>query len=229
MEARIERTGERLRVEVTDGYGRRSQREVRDTATAIALIESWARPEVVVGADLPGASEPMDPSPRALAATPAVAGATGVAVLAGMDYAGDGTTWARGGVTGCVAVGPACVGGRVEIASATELSNTTDHPRRTYSLAATVELPRTVGRFAVVPGVGIGGGWARVGGIGPHLDETEDVGSLRVLATVGLRFAVAPRWALAIELGGEAEVIGGPPVVPGNLGRAGLGLRYGGW
>jgi hypothetical protein len=226
MEARIERAGERLRVSVTDGYGRHSQREVRDAATAIALIESWARPEVVVGEELPGAG-PADESPAPLLGPAAVTSATGIALVAGADYAGDGTTWARGGVAGCIAVGPACVGGRLEVASATEISSTSNHPRRTYSLAAVVELPRAFGRFTIAPGVGVGGGLARVGGVGPHLDQTGSVGSLRVVANLGMRIAIARRWAIAVELGGEAEVVGGAAAVPGNLGRAGLGLRYG--
>jgi hypothetical protein len=229
MEAHVERSGERLRVAVTDGYGRRSQREVRDTATAIALIESWARPEVVADA-LPGAEPIIDSPPAAATRAPAPAtSATGLALIGGADYAGDGTTWARGGITACIALGPVCVGGRLDLATSTGWTTSGEHPRSLTAVAVTVELPRSIGRIAVVPGVGVGGGWATIDGIGPHMDQSEDVTSVRVLGSVALRVGLARRWALQLELGGEVEASSGTPATPGNLGRAGVGLRYGGW
>ena len=234
IEARVERAGERLRVEVVDGYGRRSQRDVRDSATAIALIETWARPEVVVGEDLPGERPAMEthasPAPAAIGSS-AIVG-TGIAVIAGADYASDGTTWARGGIAGCASVGPVCIGGRLELARATELSTSGDHPRGATSIAATVELPRRFGRIAIVPAVGVGGAWGTIEGIGPHMDQTESVTSLRLIGTIALRVGLARRWAIELLVGGEAEAARtgtGTLATPGSLGRAGLGVRFGGW
>ncbi len=226
MEVVVERAGPRLRLAVIDGFGRRSDREVRDSATAIALIESWARPEVVLGDDLPGAGAPEaeEPSFRRAPAPRATPNTTGIAVVAGLDYARDATTWQRVGAAACVATGPVCIGGRLEIASPLDEGS---HPRRSTSLAATVELPRGVGRVTLVPGVGVAGTWATLGGLGLHADETDDIPSLRAVATVAVRLAVARGWAIELELGGEAEAFGATHPVPGSLGRAGLGLRYG--
>ncbi len=143
IHARIERRGDRLRVEVTDGYGRRSQREVRDAGTAIALIESWVRPEVALddlrGAPPPppesrveaGAYEPpalrssaIVPAPTAIAATTtgiaaaATAGApaaTGIAFAAGAISTDDGATWMRVDASGCRAIGRLCLGARITV------------------------------------------------------------------------------------------------------------------
>ncbi len=239
LHARVERDGELLRVEVTDSYGRRSQREVRDTDTAIALIESWVRPEVV-DADLPGiapmeaASPPPPPADRPVThrtigvrAAPLMPSTTGLALVAGATYADDGTAWMRVDAAGCRRLGPVCLGGRAAVTRDLRLERTT-HPRSGVSAGVLVELALPLGGFAVAPGVGIGVGWDHIGEIGPHMDQSENVASLRVGATCAVRRRLGRRWAVNVEVGADGVALGGAATVPGSLGRLGLGLRYGG-
>jgi hypothetical protein len=241
LHARVERQGDLLRVEVTDGYGRRSQREVRDAETAVALIESWARPEVV-GTDLPGAA-PMEEEapPPALVDEPATVrttastrhrpigppAATGFALVAGATYADDGTMSMRADVAGCRAFGRVCLGGRVAVARDLRLESS-NHPRSGASVGASVEIAVPLGHVAVAPGVGIAVGWDHVGEIGPHLDQSENIASLRLGATTAVRYDIGRRWSVCVEVAADGVVLGGASSVPGVLGRFGLGLRHGG-
>ena len=227
LRAHVERRGDLLQIAITDGYGRRSEREVRDTATAVALIESWTQPEIAEVAAL----EPPPPAPVAETPSPAVAPAaaaigTGLALWTGASYAADGSTWMHGALAGCVVAGPVCVGGRVELAHDTGWTSSIDHARIAASAAATAELPLRVGGFTLAPGVGIGVGWGRIGNVGPHLDETANVASLRVLARVALLRAVGARWAIGVELAGDGAVLAQDPVTPETAARLGVGLHF---
>ena len=50
VQVRNERLGEQLVLEITDSFSRRGRREVRDLATAAAIIESWTLQEIEQGA-----------------------------------------------------------------------------------------------------------------------------------------------------------------------------------
>ncbi|MBA3451899.1 MAG: hypothetical protein H0T42_02240, partial [Deltaproteobacteria bacterium] len=109
----VERRGEQLHLEMTDSFARTAQRQVRDVATAAAIIESWTLQEVEQGA-LPA----LALSPEA-SATPMVSGAVSATTLSRIGIAatfessiGDnGSLWMGGTIAGCARVGPLCVGG----------------------------------------------------------------------------------------------------------------------
>jgi hypothetical protein len=239
VHARVVRRGDRLRVEVTDGYGRRSQRDVQDAGTAVALIESWARPEVVAS-DLPGAGDarvassvvaPVDvvavdaPPGRARVTAPGPA-ASGIALAIGAITAADGSTWIHGRASACRAIGHVCLGGVASAERDLQLDGA-PHPRSSWRAGGSIEVPFTRGRFAVAPGAALALGWERIGGLGPHHDQHQDSATLHAGAGVAARAALSRRWALAAELAGDAVVLGGVDLVPGTTARLSLGLRYG--
>lgn len=224
VEARVERRGDGLRVEVVDRYGRRSLRDVRDTATAVALIESWVRPEVVEDDLRPAAATTTSLGVVALAPSRSRPGAE-LAVLGGPAISGDDSTWAIGSIAMCSAVGPTCLGGKVEYARDTRTSGPGFHPRSTATAAVIAELPWRAGRLVVAPGLIAGPSWSRIGGNGPHMDQTIDDASLRAGGYLALRVAVAARWSIELELAGDDAVIGSGP----GLARAAIGLRRGLW
>ena len=239
VRATIQRRGENIRVAVEDGYGRRSEREVRDLATATALVESWTRQEVVV-AMLP--SEPAEKSAApppvvVMTAAPAAAGvAGGLALAFESSRATDGSTWLGASLSGCARLGRVCAGGvlrgAVDSGWSGELAA---HSRRGADLLATAELPLNVGGFTLAPGLAVGMGWLQVDELGPHHDQSGDTGGVRAGALVGLSRALAGGFSIGLSLsadrwlaGGDATVEGGDRLAPTGQLRAGLGLRYGG-
>ncbi|MDJ0761850.1 MAG: hypothetical protein QNJ97_02580 [Myxococcota bacterium] len=158
-----------LRVE--DPHGRTSERVVADAGTAVSIIESWARSDLsdpLMASLLPVAGPPA-PAP---APTPAVAAASTVgtwAFLLGIDgaasYGVDGSTWFGGGLSGCGRVGPLCLGAMARAAYDTSLtgdSRLMNTRRFGIDLLITVDLPLKWGSIALIPGIGVGGGWLRI-------------------------------------------------------------------
>jgi hypothetical protein len=238
VRATIERRGERIRVAVDDGYGRRSEREVRDLATATALVESWTRQEVVVAMLPPEPAPPAAPPVVVLtAAPPAVAGAAGGLALAlESSLATDSTTWLGGSVSGCALLGPVCAGGILRGAVDTGWSGEVAHSRRGADLLATAELPLGRGGFTLAPGLAVGIGWLQTDELGPHHDQTSDTGGVRAGALLRLSRALAGGFSIGLSLSADRWVVGGDavpaeggePIAPTGQLRAGLGLRYGG-
>src|SRR5690242_4817087 len=56
MQVHIEQRGPQYRIQLIDAYQRKGEREVRDIATAAAVIESWSLQEIEEGA-LPAIAE----------------------------------------------------------------------------------------------------------------------------------------------------------------------------
>lgn len=238
VRATIERRGERIHVGVEDGYGRRSEREVRDLETATALVESWTRQEVVVAMLPPEPAAPAAPPAVVLtAAPPAAAGAAGGLALAlESSRATDASTWLGASVSGCALLGPVCAGGVLRAATDTGWSGEIAHSRRGADLLATAELPFGGRGFTLAPGAAIGIGWLQMDELGPHHDQSSDTGGVRAGAFIGLSRALAGNFSIGLSLsadrwiaGGDATAVdGGDPIAPTGHLRAGLGLRYGG-
>jgi hypothetical protein len=221
VRARVDRTGDGLRVEVVDGSGRRSERDVRDAATAVALIESWIEPEVVVGELATPAR--LDTTPVVAAARPrAGSPAAGVMIVVGPARADDDSTWVVGAAGACGTIGAVCVGGRVEVARDV---TTAHHPRHVVTGALTAQLGWRAGGFAIVPGVAIGPSWHRIGGTGPHLDQSIDDASLRAGGRLGVQRSLGGAWAIELELAGDGALAGPGPA----LYRAAIGVHRGWW
>lgn len=232
LRAHVERRDELLLVEVIDAYGRRSRREVSDSGTAVALIESWARPEVVAGdplGDLPGAGDiaPAPATTRRTAPAPAIVpAASGIAITAGMVRDGDAGGWFDVAMTGCWSLGPVCVGTRLAVARDARLGEMSFHPRTTGGVAVYAERPLRTGRVAIVPGAAVGAAWNRASALGPHRDQTLDTYDLRALGVLAVRYAVTARWSLEASLVGEAAV-GAHATMPSSYVHALAGVRLG--
>lgn len=220
VRAKVDRRADGLRIEVVDGSGRRSQRDVRDAATAVALIESWIAPEVVAGEDLPGA--PVDTAPAPVATASGI-GAAGLGVLLGPARADDASTWVMGAIEACGSIGPVCVGGRAELERDVTTAN---HSRQIATGSVTAQVTWRLGGFAVVPGVAVGVAWDRTtsdGGV--HGTLTADDASLRVGGRIGVLRRIAGAWAIEVELAGDGAAAGPGPA----LYRAALGVHRGWW
>jgi len=238
VRAHIRREGEHLVVSVEDGYGRRSQREVRDLATATALVESWTRQEVVVAMLPPEPAAKPEPATEVVvvAAAPAAAAlGAGVGLAIETSRATDGSSWLGASAAGCGRLGPICAGGVLRGAADTGWSTDSTHSRREADLLATAEWPLGGGGFSLTPGIAIGLGWLQAQELGPHHDQTQDTGGLRAGATLALGRALGAGFAIGLVLsvdrfvaGGDASATDGTAIAPTGQLRAGLGLRYGG-
>ncbi len=162
--ARVERRGEQLHLEMTDSFARTAQREVRDVATAAAIIESWTLQEIEHGA-LPALAPSSEAAVTRSVAGPITARAlsrVGISATFESSVADDGSLWVGGTIAGCARVGPVCVGGVLRGARDTHASGETsgDSPHHGDELhaLATVGLPRRLGSFVVSPGIGVGYG-----------------------------------------------------------------------
>lgn len=250
MTATVAQPGELLHVTVTDEYGRSRAWDVRDVATAGALIESWTRREVDeideldLGPAAPSDAAPSDAAPTTIAAmvpalspvatdttTPAPVAVSrtraGVALAFESATAGD-SAWFGGAVGGCIHVGIVCAGGRGRVAhSAPE-----HHDFTSLDLLATVELPIARAGFVLAPAATLGVCWTRATTDDPHaVDPSMDVGGVRAGAQVAVARAISGAVAIEALFAFDAAVLGmsdAPAALPRGLGRIGLGLRYGG-
>ena|GEM_PF-2999110 len=229
----LERRGDQLHLRVADGYQRRGEREVRDVATAAAVIESWTLQEIEDGS-LPmiapvivASAMPIAPEERA-----------SFALLGSSSLASDASTWIGSELAGCVHVGWTCMGGAVTFGAGTA---TTDDVIRGVQRSKhvnailTAEVPRTFGRLVLSPGVGVGYGWMSFAQ--QHLDMhsmpfsfEEPTHSLRTRAQLMLSRELGGGFAIAAMLYGDvAAMRTDSHSTSGPRGRIGLslGLRFG--
>jgi len=213
--ARVQPTGDRVRVTVAAADGPLSARIVTDSATAATVIESWSRPDLEASLLAPRAAPSLPPparQPPPLPVTPPVVApirpraptrAWSVSGLGLVSYASDASLWFDLVVPACAEFGPFCLGGffRASFDSGESgLSGELETSRVAMDLVAMAELPMRFGVVTVSPGAGIGGGWFRsVGDVEepPPGLEPIDGGALRFDAHV--RAAVLRRPTLAVE------------------------------
>lgn len=165
LRVRVEQRGDQVHLELTDTFSRLGRRQVRDVATAAAIVESWTLQEVEAGS-LP---ELAGTTPSIVASTPR--SASGLAAIFESSLADDGSLWLGGAVSGCARIGPTCIGGVVRFARDTRSTGDTagvNHRSNELHGIATLDVPRVLGAFSISPGVGLGYGWLEI--TSSHLD-----------------------------------------------------------
>lgn len=231
----LERRGEQLHLRVADGYQRQGEREVRDVATAAAVIESWTLQEIEDG------SLPTLPAPAIVATTPAivpvVASERAAIALRGASSLTESTdAWLGGELAGCVHVGWACIGASTTfVASTATTDDVTRGVQRSMELRALAiaEIPRELGPVLVSPGLGLGYGWISFAqqhndahAMPLSIEETSH--SLRARAHLSVSHPLAGRFAIDASLFGDLALartaISDAPRAQFGLS---LGLRFG--
>ena len=155
----------------------------------------------------------------------------------------DGSVWIDADLSGCVVLGPLCVGAIVRGAfdlGETGDSSDLDSRRLGVDVLLTAEWPLRLGTVVLSPGVGFGAGWLRssyAGGRGPD-DIGVDAGGLRAEARLGVRIPVRGRFALDVgaffdvsplaHTGSYSEDGVRIAGVPRWRAGVGVGVRYGG-
>lgn len=231
VSAVVERRGPLLMITIVDGFGRRSEREVRDATTAAALIESWSLQQLesdrVDGGSLGAATmTTVDPI------TPGTTRRGQVSLGARSFQAFDGTLWFGGTLASCVQLRHLCAGGRFGVFTDSQLENPTNHDRLAVSLLATADLPVRAGGFTIEPGLGLGLGWTRAvqGMTRPTATGLRAAFHVAVVRDLTAHTSIVLDGVLEVVLVGGSGVFAGasiPPVSPsGDLG-AGISVRRG--
>ncbi len=267
----VSERGTGLTLTMIDAYGRVTRRTVSDVPAAAAVIESRTGVELLVpllpegelgpGGDLvawaapesPSASPSASPSTSGPAAVvnaaqaPEVRPAShGVTLLVATELAAgsDSSAWAGLAVSGCVTLGPTCLGTLLRFwhdLDATDESANAIHRRDAGEIAVSLDLPLSRGRVAFRPGVELGIGWIHMGGFGSHAQDVDDSefdhGDVSAGAHVAASVAVWRHWSVEGGLGVSFSLFAHqtPFVVNGVMlpgeplayGLASLGFRYG--
>ena len=252
-----------LTLTMTDAYGRVTIRRVTDVEAAGAIIESRT------GADLlapllpqgEGAVRQNDhgnvADPAAALGDPAASGIAqshethtaghSVTLLVASEYAvgSDESGWAGLSVSGCVVLGPICLGTLVRFwhdLDASDESANIIRKRDAGEVAVELDVPFSRRGISVRPGIEIGVGWVHMGGFGTHpemLDENEfDHGDVSAAVHLAASFPLSQHWSVETGLGVSVSLFAhqAPFIVEGVMlpgeplayGLASLGLRYGG-
>ena len=251
-----------LTLTMTDAYGRVTRRTVTDVGAACALIESRMGADVLApllpqgdgpggGDDVAERSE-LSVSPTRPAAvvsdgpsSVAPAASRGVSLFVATELAAgaDGSGWAGLSVSGCVMLGPTCLGTLVRFwhdLDASDESANVIRKRDAGEVAISLDLPFTRRRIEFRPGVELGVGWVHMGGFGAHPDAVDDSefdhGDVSAGLHVGASFPLSRHWAVEGGLGASLSLFAhqAPFVVDGVMlpgeprafGLASLGLRY---
>jgi hypothetical protein len=257
-------SGPGLTLTMIDAYGRVTRRTVSDVPAAAAVIESRTGVELLVpllpegeaapggrdGRDLAADVVPLAPAPEILAKAapaPEVPPATHrVTLLVATEMAAgsDDSGWAGLSVSGCVTLGPTCLGTLLRFwhdLDASDESANVIHRRDSGEVAVSLDLPFSRGRFAFQPGVELGVGWIHMGGFGAHAQDVDDSefdhGDVSAGAHVAASLAVWRHWSLEAGLGvifslfaHQAPFFVNGVTLPGEplaYGLASLGFRYG--
>jgi hypothetical protein len=156
----------------------------------------------------------------------------------------DASAWAGLSVSGCVELGPVCLGSLIRFwhdLDASEESANAIHRRDAGEVAVSLDVPISRGRFAIRPGVALGVGWIHMGGFGAHaqmVDDNEfDHGDVSAGLHVAAALPVSQHWSLEGGLGVSLSLFAhqapfaiGGVILPGEplaYGLASIGLRYG--
>jgi hypothetical protein len=264
----VSERGTGLTLMMIDAYGRVTRRTVSDVLAAAAVIESRTGVDLlvpllpegeVVSAESDGTDDggfPLAPAaPQATApevvskaapvseAHPATHGVT-LLVATEMAAGSDDSAWAGLSLSGCVTLGPACLGTVIRFwhdLDASDESAQVIHRRDAGEVAVSLDLPFSRGRFAVRPGVELGIGWIHMGGFGAHAQDVDDNefdhGDVSAGAHVAASVAVWRHWSLEAGLGvsfslfaHQAPFFVNGVTLPGEplaYGLASLGFRYG--
>jgi hypothetical protein len=202
------------------------------------------------GGDALASAPPRAPAPEVVAqAAPAPEArpvSHGVTLLVATEMAAgsDDSAWAGLSLSGCVTLGPICLGTLLRFwhdLDASDESANVLHRRDSGEVAVSLDLPFSRGRVAFRPGVELGVGWIHMGGFGAHaqmLDDNEfDHGDVSAGLHLAASLAVSRRWSIEGGLGvsfslfaHQAPFFVNGVTLPGEplaYGLATLGFRYG--
>ena len=224
----VERRGQQVHLRVMDAYQRLGEREVRDVATAAAIIESWTLQEIEQGSP----RVVTEQAPAVAAPAPITPIATTWIGASGRSSIGDdGSTWLGGAISGCTRLGWSCVGASVGFTSATaavEDAMTGTHRSLAIDAMATLDVPRQLGGLFASPGISAGYGWNRIHE--QHLDmhsmplsSSHASHALRAGAHVRISRPLGKRVAIFGELFADVAALR-TEIPEGPRARAGLSL-----
>jgi len=209
VQVRLDKRGQQVHLRVTDAFNRLGERDVQDVATAAAIIESWTLQEIDAGtlpvepsAELSGETSMASP----VIATPHLV-RSGVAASALSALGSNGTTWLGGAVSACVRIGALCAGASLRGETdtrATGDTSTIEQDSYALSALATVDLPRKLGSFVLIPGIGVGYGWLHV--TTHHHDAMNnplDIPTSDHQLRTGAHLAVLRSWSERISVFGD--------------------------
>lgn len=261
--------GAALNLTITDVYGRVSHRTVADLQVASALIQATPGADVLQpllpAADIatarptlqgddqstdevPAVSSVAEPQPAGVltqSRAPASPAGRGISLLVAPEMAmgSDGSSWAGVSVSGCVMLGPACLGTHVRFwrdLDADKESNGVIHQRATGEIALSLEVPFTWRRIEIRPGAEAGLGWIHMGQftVHPAADDSDfDQGEVLAGVHIGASYPLRRRWAIEGSIGANIALFAHNrpftaqgaqlPGEPLAYGIAALGVRYG--
>jgi hypothetical protein len=187
VNARLTRCEGGLQVQVADADGRTSERVVATPAVAAALVESWTRsdigaellaPTLVGGLGTPGAGfASVETGESVEVADDREAWSGWLGLTGEVPVGSDRSTWFGARVGLCGRMGPACVGVLARFAYDSGLSGNSEE-LQTQRMGADglflLDFPLEWPSVHLVPGIGIGGGWARSSRYIEPEDEEEE-------------------------------------------------------
>ena len=188
----------------------------------------------------PGIIAKTTPSPEVHPATHSVTLLVATEMAAGSDD----SAWAGLSVSGCVTLGPTCLGTLIRFwqdLDARDESANVIRGRAAGEVAVSLDLPFSRGRLAFRPGVELGIGWIHMGGFGAHtqmIDDNEfDHGDVSAGLHIAASLPVWRHWSVEGGLGLSVSLFAHQTpfaiegvMLPGEplaYGLASLGLRYG--
>ena len=244
----ITKSDEGLELRIADIQGRTATRQVSDVETAAAVIEAWATPALTAPPPAPDVSPSVAGPDAAASIADETASDRGFAIgmWLGPSWAQDHSLWGDLTVAGCGRLGPVCLGGMFLATfdfGSRGRSAKEDADRRGFEFLGTVDLPILAGKFAIMPGVGVGLGWIRL----TIDDDNPSVPTGQVLSEDDLSFRVGAYLRTAVEVtphirvgasvmfefapvdrGGIIQTLDGGKVaaLPGWFLRGALGIQF---
>lgn len=214
----------RLGVRLADTQGRSTDRRVSDAETAAAVIESWARVDLVapmLEAPAPAVAEvelaAPEQAPSAASKPETHAGGVptparhdfGATAWLGVSLANDNSLWTDLSIAACLRVGAACLGAELRGSFDTEAHRVTLETDRgevggLLSAEFVLAIPET--RWRVSPGVAAGAGYVSSETEEGHVVSRGDV-SMRLGVFTYVSAALAPGVHLAGRLGFEVAPV----------------------
>jgi hypothetical protein len=201
---RLEQRGQQVHLRLADAFQRMGERDVRDVATAAAIVESWTM-QVVENGSMPALPGPIAP----------VWPPSGISVSAQSALATNTATWIGGGISACAHLGPTCAGAAVIATLDTRATgDTATIAQDAYAITAlaTLDLPRHLGGFTVTPGIGAGYGYTHI--VTHHMDAMHNIldvpghdHALRTMVHASIARALSERFSIFADLAGGAAVL----------------------
>lgn len=164
-----------LRVKIADAWGRTAERDVQSALTAVALVESWARMDLLesaapatppVASAKGGAAPARSPlAPVAGSAAPPVPRESDrhshvlMHLAAERGRGRDHDEWHGINATVCGRIGIVCLGAAARYG---ESSHSGEGRKKGSDVLMTLDIPIALGRLSLTPGIGAGGGWTGI-------------------------------------------------------------------